>query len=76
MKLPQDTEIENLTEDNKRLADRERSDEFCVNKLTNELQQYGRRNSICISGLNGDTNRQSSEKTTELPVMKMMSHTV
>jgi hypothetical protein len=60
--------LANLTEDNKRLKDRAKSDEFQVNKVTNELEHYGRRNNIRISGFNGDTNRQSSEITTELVI--------
>ena len=61
-----DSTIEHLNADNKRLADRIRTDEDYVDKTTNELEQYGRRNNIRISGISGDANRQSSETTTEL----------
>jgi len=63
-----DTVIENLNEKNKLLEDRIRSDEDYVDKVTNELEQYGRRNNVRISGINGDANRQSSETSTELVI--------
>jgi len=55
-----DTTIETLDEDNKRLLDRVQADANYVNKVTNELEQYGRRNNIRISGINGDAHRQTS----------------
>jgi len=63
-----DTVIENLNVNNKRLDDRVRSDEDYVDKVTNELEQYGRRNNVRISGIDGDASRQSSETTTELVI--------
>jgi len=63
-----DTTIENLNKENKRLEDRVRSDEDYVDKVTNDLEQYGRRNNIRISGIHGDANRQTSETTTTLVI--------
>jgi len=63
-----DTVIENLNVNNKRLEDRVRSDEDYVDKVTNEFEQYGRRNNVRISGIDDDANRQSSETTTELVI--------
>jgi len=63
-----DTTIEHLTEENKHLEDRVRSDEDYVDKVTNDLEQYGRRNNIRISGIDGDANRQTSETTTTLVI--------
>ena len=59
------TTIENLNADNQRLADRAKKDAECIDKVTNELEQYGGRNNIRIAGIKGDTNRQSSKSTTE-----------
>jgi len=61
-----DAVIETLDEENKRLLDRAQADANYVDKVTNELEQYGRRNNIRISGINGDAHRQTSEATTEL----------
>jgi len=63
-----DTVIETLGEENKRLLDRAQADANYVDKVTNELEQYGRRNNIRISGINGDAHRQTSEATTEILV--------
>jgi len=64
----QDTVVENLNEKTKFLEDQIRSDEDYVDNVTNELEQYGRRNNVRISGINGDANRHSSETSTELVI--------
>jgi len=61
-----DTSIKTLDEENKRLLDRVKADANYVDKVTNELKQYGRRNNTHISGINGDAHRQTSEATAEL----------
>jgi len=49
-----DTIIESLGTDNKRSADRAKSDANYVDKVTNDLEQYGRRNNIRISDIKDD----------------------
>ena len=61
-----DSTIAHLNADNRRLTDRIRADEDYVDKTTNKLEQYGRRNNIRIPGVSGDANRQSFETTTAL----------
>jgi len=59
-----DISFENLKTNNQRLADRAKKDADYVYKVTNELEQYGRRN-IRIAGIKGEANRQPSDTTTE-----------
>ena len=70
-----DTIIESLDTDNKRLADRAKSDANYVDKVTNDLEQYGRRNNIRIFGIEDDANRQTSETTTKLLISTIKAKT-
>ena len=46
-----------------------------LNIVNNLAIQYGRRNNIRISGLNGDNNRQSSDETTKLIIKTIKDKT-
>jgi len=70
-----DTIIESPDTNNKRLADRTKSDANYVYKVTNDLEQYGRQNNIHVSGIEGDANRQTSRTTTELLISTIKAKT-